>query len=112
MHRDGTLKTGFVIAEVAYRQFTLRAITTADLLDAEQDAPASQALNYSAHLLRRQLVRVVAADGREFTGPFTVGMVRKLPPADFWVLRRAQQELDEAGEPESVSAADSGSPSS
>jgi phage FluMu protein gp41 len=109
----GTLKAGFSIGDLAYTEFELREPTTADLLDAEDHAPAVKPLQYSAELLCRQLVRVTTANGsREFRGPFTVAMIRKLPPADFWALRRAQQELDEAGELESANDADSSNPSS
>lgn len=109
----GTLNTGFLIGDNAYTEFELREVTTADLLDAEDHAPAAKPLQYGTELLRRQLVRVATADGsREFRGPFTAAMIRRLQPADFWALRKAQQELDEAGEPESASAADSSNPSS
>jgi phage FluMu protein gp41 len=109
----GTLKTGFLIGDNAYTEFELREVTTADLLDAEDYAPVVNTLQYAAEVMRRQLVRVTTADGsREFRGPFTVAMIRKLKPADFWALRKAQRELDEAGESESASDADSSNPSS
>jgi phage FluMu protein gp41 len=113
MSVKGTLKHGFTIGGIAYTWFEMREPTTAELLDAEQGAPASQPLNFNAHLMALQLVEVSTADGgRKFTGPFTIGMIRNLKPADFWALRRAQQELDDLGERESGSGAASLNPSS
>lgn len=90
----GKLQHGMTIEGVAHKEFEMREVSTGDLLDAENDAPVSKPLNFATALLTRQLLRI-----GDFTGPFTVGMLRKLDPVDYWILRDKQTELDRLGEP-------------
>lgn len=95
----GPLRHGFMINGVVHKTFTLREATVDDLLDAELEAEVSKPLNFNAQLLARQLVLVGT-----FEGPFTVGMIRRLKPADWRILRAAQSEVDNMGEDEPASA--------
>jgi phage FluMu protein gp41 len=111
--KTANLVRGFKIGEFFYTQASLREATTADVLDAEDHAnPADKPLNYSAALLARQLVLVETADGKKFSGPFSVGMIRNLARGDFARLRAVQQEMNAEGESESENAKDSGTASS
>lgn len=95
----GQLKIGMLIGGVAHKDFVMRSPETGDLFDAEADAGVHLPLSFNAQLMLRQLVRV-----GEFSGPFTLNMIRNLKPVDFRVLRAAQMELDALGEAEPASA--------
>ena len=94
----GTLVAGIVIGGQSAKNFELREYTVEDMLDAESEASVMQPLNFNAQLMVRQLVRL-----GDFTGPFTLGMVKRLKPIDWRVLRAAQTELESLGEAESAS---------
>jgi phage FluMu protein gp41 len=94
----GPLLVGLSINGVLHKDFELREALVDDLLDAENEADVSKPLNFNAQLLVRQLVKVGS-----FEGPFTVGMIRRLKPADWRILRAAQSEIDALGEDESAS---------
>ena len=98
----GRLLKGMNIPGGVGRDFSMREYTVADLIDAETEASALSPITFNAHLLVRQLVQL-----GDFKGPFTINMVRALKPADWRVLRAAQQELEELGEAEPASAAPS-----
>lgn len=88
------LKHGFKVGEKFHRTAVLREVTTGDMLDAEDDAPANKRMQYNAALLARLLL-----SAGEFKGPFTVGMIRDLHPMDFAALQDVLYALDEeAGE--------------
>ena len=95
--KDGTvigeLKHGLIIEGVTHKSFTLREAMVDDLLDAEMEADVTKPLNFSAQLMALQLVSIGS-----FTGPFTIGMIRRLKPADWRILRAAQAEVDRLGE--------------
>lgn len=95
----GPLRLGFKIGESTYKDFMMREATVDDLLDAELETDVMKPLNFSAQLIVRQLVKVGS-----FEGPFTVGMLRRLKPVDWRILRAAQSELDDQGEDEPASA--------
>lgn len=95
----GSLRHGFVIAEVTHKDFILREATVDDLLDAELAVDVSRPLNFNAELMSRQLVKVGS-----FEGPFTVNMIRRLKTLDWRLLRAAQTEIDDQGEGEPASA--------
>lgn len=95
LQATGTLKKGIKIGSEQHKSFVMREINTGDLLDAEREATTDTALNYNAAVLVRQLVKIGS-----FEGPFTIGMIRALPPGDFNTLREAQAELSIAGEVE------------
>lgn len=88
-----TLKHGFKVGEELLKDVVLREAGTGDLFDAERDAPYGNPLAYNGALMARQLVRAGT-----FQGPFTLGMIRKLKPVDYAILRSAQLELIELGE--------------
>lgn len=96
----GPLKHGMMIGGVLEKDFQMREPETGDLFDAEADAGVHLPLSFNAQLMLRQLMRV-----GEFSGPFTLNMIRSLKPADFRILRAAQMELDALGEAEPASAA-------
>lgn len=93
---SGTLPKGFVIEGTVYRHFDMREAELADMIEAEADSGgAGHAIHYNAQLAVRQLTKIRSDDGREYLGPFTVGMVKKR--ADFLALRSAQIVLDRLG---------------
>lgn len=95
----GSLNKGLLIEGVAHTEFEMREATVEDMLDAEQEAGVHTPLNFNAQMMVRQLVKVGTKDGKaSFAGPFTIGMIRKLSPVDFRVLRNKQAELDKLGE--------------
>lgn len=94
----GPLKHGLSINGVQHKDFELREALVDDLLDAENEADVTRPLNFNAQLLVRQLVKVGS-----FEGPFTVGMIRRLKPCDWRILRAAQSEIDDQGEDEPAS---------
>ena len=89
----GKLIHGLLINGVAHKDFVLRDALVDDLLDAENEVDVMKPLNFNAQLMVRQLVKVGS-----FEGPFTVGMIRRLKPADWRILRAAQSESDALGE--------------
>ena len=89
----GTLQHGFVINGKAYRNFEMRPATVGDMMDAEEESDVRRPISFNCHLIIQQLVNV---DG--FTGPFTIGMIRALPPEDYGALRAAQAGANPAGE--------------
>ncbi|MDP1681089.1 MAG: phage tail assembly protein [Burkholderiales bacterium] len=88
-------KHGLTIAGVSHKEFEIHEASLADMLDAEKISPASSPMNFNAELAVRQLVRV-----GDFTGPFTLNLLKRLRPADWWTLRDAQEELGAMGEGE------------
>lgn len=107
----GQFPHGLAIAGTTYTHFELREALLADMIDAELDSGGpGNAIHYNAQLAVRQLTRVISADGQEFKGPFTVGMVKKR--GDFLALREAQIELDKLGNAEANGSASTGTPSS
>lgn len=94
-----TLKHGFQIDGVAYVKFDMREATVDDMLEAEMEAGVHTPLNFNTQMLSRQITKITSASGKDvFEGPVTVGMIRKLKPADFRVLRAKQMEIDALGE--------------
>lgn len=96
----GALKIGMAVEGEIQKSFEMREATVEDLLDAEVESSVATPLNFNAQLMIRQLVRV-----GDFTGPFTINMIKRLKPADFRILRAAQMELDALGEGEPASSA-------
>lgn len=96
---QGSMKHGLVIDGVAHSEFELRESTVEDMLDAELESGVHTPLNFNAQMLLRQLTKVSNKDSTAvFTGPFTIGMIRRLKPVDFRMLRAKQQEIDALGE--------------
>jgi phage FluMu protein gp41 len=98
----GQIKHGFIIGGQAHKDFVLRESTVEDLLDAELLADVTKPLNFAAQLMVRQLEQVGG-----FDGPVTIGMIRKLKPADWRILRDAQTKVDALGEDEPGSSEES-----
>ena len=88
----GTLKHGLKVGDVRHCDFELRDSTTADMFDAEDDAPAHKRLAFRGALLARQIVKL-----GEMSGPLEFSMIRKLDREDFDQLVDAQVEVDELG---------------
>lgn len=89
----GTLPHGLAIDGVIHRDFEMREATVGDMFDAENEADVTRPLTFNGQMLLRQLVRIGT-----FTGPFTLGMLRLMKPADYRALRAKQMELDALGE--------------
>ena len=107
---SGQFPHGLTIAGVTYTRFDMREALLADMIDAEAESggPAA-AIHYNAQLAVRQLTRVTSAEGQEYKGPFTVGMVKKR--GDFLALRQAQLELDKLGNAAPSTTDSTGTPS-
>ena len=93
----GTLTHGLQLEKdgEVHTDFEIREATTADLLDAEEQAPVSRQLAYQAALLGRQIVRLGSLQG-----PIDLAVIRKLHPKDFDTLVEAQAEADREGKGE------------
>lgn len=87
----GKLVDGFMFKEKKQFEFEMRKIATAgELFDAEvESGGVENQLAFNGALIARQLVRI-----GDFTGPFGLGHIRKLSPADFGELRAAQGKLN------------------
>jgi len=91
----GELPHGLVIDGVTHRNFEMREANVGDMLDAEFEADVNRPIAFNGQMMLRQLVCVGT-----FRGPFTMGMLRGLKPADYRALRAKQMELDMQGEAE------------
>jgi phage FluMu protein gp41 len=89
----GNLPNGLVIDGMAHRDFEMREASVGDMFDAEGEADVMRPLTFNGQMMLRQLVSVGT-----FTGPFTMGMLRSLKPADYRTLRGKQMELESEGE--------------
>lgn len=94
----GSLKHGLSVSGVIHKDFELREALVDDILDAEIEVDVAKPLNFNAQMMVRQLIKVGT-----FDGPFTVGMIRRLKPLDWRILRAAQTEIDDRGEAELAS---------
>ena len=99
---SGPLKVGIKIEGELHKTFQMREALLDDLLDTEQEVDVTKPLNFNAELMTRQLIKVGS-----FEGPFTVGILRRMKPADWRILRAAQTEIDLMGEVGSASEKDS-----
>lgn len=91
----GTFVIGLSINGVTHKDFEMREASVGDMFDAESETDVSRPLAFNGQMMIRQLVRV-----GDFKGPFTIGMIRGLHPADYRTLRAKQMELDALGESE------------
>lgn len=95
----GTLAHGLQLEQggEVHKDFEIREATTADLFDAEEQAPVSRQLAYQGALLGQQIVRLGGLQG-----PIELAVIRKLHPKDFDMLVEAQAEADREGKGESA----------
>lgn len=91
----GTLKHGLKVGDQRHCDFEIRESTTADMFDAEDEAPAHKRLSFRGALLARQIVKL-----GELSGPLEFSMIRKLHREDFDQLVDAQVEVDALGKTE------------
>lgn len=89
----GDFKKGMKIGGSTYKDFELRELTTADLLDAELISPSNKPMNFNAAMASLQLVRV-----GDYTGPFTLNMIRALHPKDYDAIVDGLNEVAKLGE--------------
>lgn len=89
----GTLPHGLKIDGVTHTDFEMREASVGDMFDAENDTDVTRPLAFNGQMMLRQLVRI-----GDFTGPFTIGMLRSLKTADYRALRGKQMELESEGE--------------
>jgi len=87
-----TLKHGLKVGDAVHKDYEIREATTADLFDAEDQAPVTKRLAFKGALLGRQLVRL-----GELSGPIDLALIRKLHPADFDQLCADMDKVDEEG---------------
>lgn len=107
----GTLPKGLLIDGTLYRHFEMREAELADMIEAEAEVgSAHQAIAYNAELAVRQLRKLSSEDGREFSGPFVLSMIKKR--GDFLALRKAQMDLDDLGNAEPDASGSTGTQSS
>ncbi|MEJ1341186.1 MAG: phage tail assembly protein [Candidatus Sedimenticola sp. (ex Thyasira tokunagai)] len=91
----GTLKHGLEIAGKLETDFTMREALAGDMFAAEDKVGLDKPLAFSAAMIAEQLVKV----GR-YDMPVTYNMIKKAKPGDYALLRKAQEALEEEGEPE------------
>lgn len=91
----GTLKHGLKVGEAVHKEYEIREGTTADLFDAEDEAPVHKRLSYKGALLGRLLVRL-----GDLSGPIDMVMIRKLHRADFDQLCSDLDKVDQEGKSE------------
>lgn len=101
----GKFVRGMVIGESTYTGFELREADTEDLMEAELESSrlgggVETPVVFNCQMMLRQMVKVTTVDGKEFAGPFTTNMIKKLKPVDYRALRQKQAELDLLGEAE------------
>lgn len=88
----GTLPHGLKVGDKLHKDYELREAITADLFDAEEEAPPNRRLAYRGALIGRQLVKL-----GELSGPISLELIRKLHPKDFDHLVEASAALEDAG---------------
>lgn len=91
------------IAEVEYTHFELREVSVDDLFQAELELTrvgggSHTPLAFNGELMALQLLKVTNGSGGEFTGPFTINLIKQWGKHNYLALRAAQAELDELGE--------------
>lgn len=65
-----------------------------DLIEAEKEAhPGANPTAFNVALACRQIVRA-----GEYTGPFTIGLFKKMKPRTWYAIRQAMEEADALGE--------------
>lgn len=88
-----TLKKGITFQGRSLLKVTLRAPSLGDMMDAEADATIANPVSYRTALLAR-----VIEQADDFTGPFTMKMLRGISPTDYNLLANALGEFDAEGE--------------
>lgn len=96
----GPLKAGIEIGGVKHKDFVMRGARLEDMIEAEKETSVDTPISFNAQMMTRQLVRIGT-----FSGPITMGMLGRMKPIDWRILRAAQNEADALGEDESASAA-------
>lgn len=91
------------IATVNYTHFEMREATVNDMFEAEMELArigggAHTPLMFNGEMMVRQLVSVSNDTGGNFTGPFTMNMLKAWGPRNYRALRGQQVELDLLGE--------------
>lgn len=89
----GTLRVGLKIGDKVYKDFTVREPVMADYMAAEDEAPPDKQFAFDLALIA-QLTEL-----QGFDGVLTVGLLGRLKPTDFGILRKALREVGDAGEP-------------
>lgn len=88
------LKHGIPMGDKCLKKITLREPVLADMLAAEGNGNiATQPIRYRVALLSE-----VICSADDFQGPFTVGMLSKLKPNDYYALSQTLGDVEDAGE--------------
>jgi hypothetical protein len=90
---------------VKFSHFQLRESTVDDMLEVElQLSQTGRGTNtpiaFNGEMMMRQMVKVYNPDGKEFTGPFTMNMLKMFGPRNYRAIREVQLEIDILGEAE------------
>ncbi|OWY40071.1 hypothetical protein CEK28_04870 [Xenophilus sp. AP218F] len=88
-----TLKHGLKIGGAVHKDIELRLPTLGDMMEAENDAPASAGITFRAALIAQVAVRAGS-----FHGPFTLDMFSPLSVPDFNLLVDGLKALEAEGE--------------
>lgn len=88
-----------------FSHFQLREATIDDMLAVELELSQSgrgtnTPIAFNGEMMMRQMVKATNAEGKEFTGPFTMNMLRNFGPRNYRAIRAKQLEIDLLGEGE------------
>ncbi len=90
----GTLQHGLTIGEKTHKDFVMGPIENmGQMFDAEKECDVDKPMTFRAALMAAQLQSL-----GDYKGPFTLGMMRSLKPADYNLLSKALDILAEAEE--------------
>jgi phage FluMu protein gp41 len=95
--------TPIKLAQINYTHFEMREATVEDMFSAEMEltnigAGAHTPLVFNGHMMIRQMTKVTNGKGDEFTGPFTMNMLKSWGPRNYRAIRTKQVEIDLLGE--------------
>ncbi len=85
----GTFKNGLKIGNDTHREFELRAASTRDMVNAEDDCPVEKRFGFRLALAGQQLISIGA-----LCGPISFDRVQELSPDDVETLLAKQGEVE------------------
>lgn len=88
-----------------FTHFQLREATIDDMLSVELELSqtgrgTNTPIAFNGEMMMRQMVKTYIPDGKEFTGPFTMNMLKMFGPKNYRAIREIQLEIDLLGEAE------------
>lgn len=94
MNQTVVLKHGLKIGKETHTSVTIREPLLADMIAAEEDAPAHKSIAYRTALLTQCITNVGS-----FDDVVTVEVLGRLHPSDFNILSLAMDAVSEEGKP-------------